>query len=46
MHENYIEKQLSTIITFQQIINKLQQYWQQQGCVILQPMDLEVGAGT
>lgn len=46
MHENYMEKKLSTIITFQQIIDKLQQYWQQKGCVILQPMDLEVGAGT
>lgn len=34
------------IITFQQIIFILQEFWQQQGCVILQPMDLEVGAGT
>ena len=34
------------ILTFQQIIQTLQQFWQQQGCVILQPMDLEVGAGT
>lgn len=32
--------------TFQQLISKLQQFWQSQGCVILQPMDLEVGAGT
>ena len=34
------------IITFQQIIFILQEFWQNQGCVILQPMDLEVGAGT
>ena len=33
-------------ITFQQIIGTLQQFWEEQGCVILQPMDLEVGAGT
>ncbi len=33
-------------ITFQQIIFSLQQYWSQQGCVILQPLDIEVGAGT
>ena len=33
-------------ITFQQIINILQQFWGDQGCIILQPMDLEVGAGT
>lgn len=34
------------MITFQQLINKLEQYWQHQGCIIVQPMDLEVGAGT
>jgi glycyl-tRNA synthetase alpha chain len=33
-------------ITFQEIILKLQQYWAKQGCTILQPLDLEVGAGT
>src|SRR3990167_258642 len=32
--------------TFQEIILKLQQFWSQKGCVILQPLDLEVGAGT
>lgn len=32
--------------TFQDIILTLQQYWANQGCVILQPLDLEVGAGT
>lgn len=32
--------------TFQGILFKLQAFWQKHGCVILQPMDLEVGAGT
>jgi glycyl-tRNA synthetase alpha chain len=31
---------------FQRLILKLQDYWADQGCVILQPYDLEVGAGT
>jgi glycyl-tRNA synthetase alpha chain len=33
-------------ITFQELIFKLQQYWAEQGCVILQPLDIEVGAAT
>lgn len=33
-------------LTFQSIIQKLQQYWIEQGCVLLQPFDMEVGAGT
>lgn len=32
--------------TFQDIILTLQNYWASQGCVILQPLDMEVGAGT
>jgi glycyl-tRNA synthetase alpha chain len=32
--------------TFQELILALQTFWSQQGCVILQPLDLEVGAGT
>lgn len=32
--------------TFQELILRLQDYWAQQGCAILQPLDLEVGAGT
>ncbi len=35
-----------TINTFQDIILALQQFWAQRGCIILQPLDLEVGAGT
>lgn len=33
-------------LSFQEIILTLQNYWANQGCVLLQPMDLEVGAGT
>ena len=33
-------------MTFQEIILKLEQFWAQQGCVVLQPYDMEVGAGT
>ena len=34
------------MLTFQQIILRLQDYWGQQGCALLQPYDMEVGAGT
>ena len=34
------------VSTFQGLIFALQQYWAQQGCVILQPYDMEMGAGT
>jgi len=33
-------------LTFQQLILKLQNFWAERGCVILQPLDMEVGAGT
>jgi glycyl-tRNA synthetase alpha chain len=33
-------------ISFQDLILKLQQFWGEQGCLILQPLDMEVGAGT
>jgi glycyl-tRNA synthetase alpha chain len=32
--------------TFQGLILALQDYWARQGCVIIQPLDMEVGAGT
>ena len=35
-----------TPATFQDLILALQQYWAEQGCVIIQPLDMEVGAGT
>lgn len=34
------------MLTFQEIILTLQNYWNRQGCVIMQPFDMEVGAGT
>ena len=34
------------MLSFQQIILTLQDYWSQQGCALLQPYDMEVGAGT
>ncbi len=33
-------------MTFQDLILALQTYWAQRGCVIMQPLDMEVGAGT
>jgi len=35
-----------TILTFQDLILSLQNFWAAQGCVIQQPYDIEVGAGT
>ena len=32
--------------SFQDLILTLQRYWADQGCVILQPYDMEMGAGT
>lgn len=34
------------VSTFQGLILALQHFWAEQGCVILQPLDMEVGAGT
>lgn len=33
-------------MTFQELISKLSDYWAAQGCLIQQPLDLEMGAGT
>lgn len=33
-------------LTFQGLVLKLHEYWSRQGCMILQPYDVEVGAGT
>jgi len=41
-----IKKKNNKIQTFQDTILNLQKYWIAQGCVILQPYDMEVGAGT
>ncbi len=37
---------MTKALSFQEIIFTLQKYWSNQGCVIMQPMDIEVGAGT
>jgi glycyl-tRNA synthetase alpha chain len=34
------------MLTFQQLILQLNSFWDRQGCVLLQPYDMEVGAGT
>jgi glycyl-tRNA synthetase alpha chain len=34
------------MLSFQQLIQRLAEFWDEQGCVLLQPYDMEVGAGT
>ena len=34
------------MLTFQQLIQRLEEFWGSRGCVLLQPYDMEVGAGT
>ena len=34
------------VSTFQGLIHALENYWAQQGCVVMQPYDMEMGAGT
>jgi glycyl-tRNA synthetase alpha chain len=41
-----VSKMSYDLNTFQGLIGQLQQYWDKQGCALLQPFDLEVGAGT
>ncbi len=40
------KKAVKKPLTFQELIQALNEYWSKQGCLILQPYDLEVGAGT
>jgi len=40
------KQKASAVLSFQDLILKLQQYWAERGCVILQPYDKEMGAGT
>jgi glycyl-tRNA synthetase alpha chain len=44
--ENLKKPTKSTGPTFQQLIFDLQKYWSGRGCVLQQPYDIEVGAGT
>jgi len=41
-----VNEQSVDVSTFQGLIMALQQYWAKQGCVLIQPYDMEVGAGT
>ena len=41
-----VSKINATPDTFQELIANLQDYWAKQGCVVMQPLDMEVGAGT
>jgi glycyl-tRNA synthetase alpha chain len=40
------ETQAPDVSTFQGLIFALEQYWAERGCIILQPYDMEMGAGT
>jgi glycyl-tRNA synthetase alpha chain len=40
------KKKKSNFLSFQEIIMNLQKFWGKQGCILLQPYDVEVGAGT
>ena len=43
---NMNDRVLQPTKSFQDLILTLQLYWAEQGCVVLQPYDVEVGAGT
>ena len=40
------KKPKQKIQTFQETILNLQKFWSKKGCIVLQPYDMEVGAGT
>ena len=41
-----LKNKKKSLLTFQDLIFNLQKFWGKYGCVILQPYDIEVGAGT
>ncbi len=41
-----MRKKVAKNLSFQQIILRLQNYWAERGCLLMQPYDIEVGAGT
>ena len=42
-----IKKKIKNLdLSFQEVIFKLQKFWSDYGCVVMQPYDMEVGAGT
>ena len=46
VRQAFTENSDAPMLTFQQVILKLNQYWDRHGCVLLQPYDMEMGAGT
>ena len=46
MSETPVIQPTSDLTSFQGLIQTLQNYWSEQGCMIMQPLDMEVGAGT
>ncbi len=46
MSENTIASSTADVSTFQGLILALQNYWAEKGCVLQQPYDMEMGAGT
>jgi glycyl-tRNA synthetase alpha chain len=46
MSELPATRSTTDLTSFQGLIQTLQNYWGEQGCVIMQPLDMEVGAGT
>jgi glycyl-tRNA synthetase alpha chain len=46
MSKDHARKPVADVSTFQGLILALEHFWAEQGCVILQPLDMEVGAGT
>src|SRR6478752_5693525 len=41
-----ISRPMPTFPTYQELILRLQNFWAERGCVLQQPYDIEVGAGT
>ena len=46
LSSSFMTSSKSSPLTFQELILRLQTFWAQQGCVLQQPYDVEVGAGT
>ncbi len=46
MTDTHFDTRLEPTRSFQDLILTLQAFWAEKGCVVLQPYDLEVGAGT
>lgn len=44
--DSSVSHQKPLVPTFQQVILRLQNFWAERGCVLLQPYDIEIGAGT